>query len=228
MYLESKGIVLGSIKYSETSIICKIYTAKFGLQSYIINGVRKKKGGSAYYQPLNILDLTVYHKNKSQLQRIKEVKNPLAYQSIPFHVYKSSIALFIAEVLGKCLKEEEENLGLFNFIESSLLEFDKADFDSQFHLRFMLALSGFLGFYPNLENHHLPYFNLMDGCFCETDRGEKHIIKNSTDFVSALKLEKTRNKNKILEQVLSYYELHVDGFGKIKSKSVLESVLKVW
>jgi len=67
----------------------------------------------------------------------------------------------------------------------------------------------------------------MDGCFCETDRGEKHIIKNSTDFVSALKLEKTRNKNKILEQVLSYYELHVDGFGKIKSKSVLESVLKV-
>ena len=72
MYSQTKGIVLSSVKYSESSIICKLYTDKLGLQSYIVNGVRKKKGGSAYYQPLNILDLTVYHKNNNQLKRIKE------------------------------------------------------------------------------------------------------------------------------------------------------------
>ena len=225
MYFQTKGIVLSSVKYSESSIICKIYTAKFGLQSYLINGVRKKKGGSAYYQSLNILDLTVYHKNNSQLQRVKEVKVPNSYSSIPFHVLKSSIAMFLAEVLSKCLKEEEENTELFSFIESALLEFDKADFDSQFHLRFLVALSGYLGFYPNLDNHHLPYFDLMNGCFCEKQGGHKHYLKNSADFVSALKLEKTNNKNKILEDILEYYKLHVDGFSHIKSKDVLESVL---
>ena len=43
MYSQTKGIVLSSVKYSESSIICKVYTAKLGLQSYIVNGVRKRK-----------------------------------------------------------------------------------------------------------------------------------------------------------------------------------------
>ena len=71
MYSQTKGIVLSSVKYSESSIICKVYTAKLGLQSYIVNSVRKKRGGSAYYQPLNILDLTVFHKNNKQLAQSK-------------------------------------------------------------------------------------------------------------------------------------------------------------
>ena len=99
MYLQTKGIVLNSVKYSESSIICKIYTSNFGLQSYLINGVRKKKGGSAYYQPLNILDLTVYHKEKNTLQRIKEAKPFYQYDSLPYAVEKSSIAFFMAEIL---------------------------------------------------------------------------------------------------------------------------------
>ena len=99
MYSKTKGIVLNSIKYGESSIICKIYTAKLGLQSYLVNGVRKKKGRGAYYQALNILDLTVLHKNNWQLQRIKEVKANYAYKNIPFNVLKSSVALF----LEKCL-----------------------------------------------------------------------------------------------------------------------------
>lgn len=227
MYSQTKGIVLSSVKYSESSIICKVYTAKLGLQSYIVNGVRKKKGGSAYYQPLNILDLTVYHKNNKQLQRIKEVKAPTTYSSIPFHVLKSSVALFLAEVLSKCLREEEENQDLYRFLENSLVEFDKSDFDSQFHIRFLIALSGYLGFYPNMENANLPYFDLMNGCFSRDKNEHKHYISNTTEFVSALKLEPIHNKKRILEYILEYYQLHIDGFGRIKSKDILESVLNV-
>ena len=226
MYSQTKGIVLSSVKYSESSIICKVYTAKLGLQSYIVNGVRKKKGGSAYYQPLNILELTVYHKNNKQLQRIKEVKAPAAYTSIPFHVLKSSVALFLAEVLSKCLKEEEENQGLYCFLENSLMELDQSDFDGQFHIRFLIALSGYLGFYPNIENANLPYFDLMNGCFSKSKSEHKNYINNTSEFVSALKLEPIHNKKRILEYILDYYQLHVYGFGRIKSKGVLESVLK--
>ena len=227
MYSQTKGIVLSSIKYSESSIICKVYTAKLGLQSYIVNGVRKKKGGGGYYQPLNILDLTVYHKNNKQLQRIKEVKIPAAYSSIPFHVFKSSVVLFLAEVLSKCLKEEEENQGLYHFLENSLIEFDKSAFDSQFHIRFLIGLSGYLGFYPNMENTNLPYFDLMNGCFSRYKNEHKHYITNTTEFVSALNLESIHNNKKILQYILDYYQLHIDGFGRIKSKDVLESVLNI-
>lgn len=227
MYLQTKGVVLNSVKYGESSIICKIYTAKFGLQSYIINGVRKKKGGSAYYQSLNILELTVYHKNNNKLQRIKEVKMPTAYSDIPFHVLKSSVAMFLAEILGKCLKEEEENSELFDFIESSLTDFDQSDFDSQFHIRFLVALSGYLGFYPNIENDHFPYFDLLNGCFSKEKGEHKHYITNSQDFRSALKFESIKNNTKILEYILGYYQLHVDGFSRIKSKDVLAGVLNI-
>ncbi|MEC8610481.1 MAG: DNA repair protein RecO [Bacteroidota bacterium] len=225
MYSQTKGIVLSSVKYSESSIICKIYTAKLGLQSYIVNGVRKKKGGSAYYQPLNILDLTVYHKNNMQLQRIKEVKTPIAYSSIPFHVLKSSVALFLAEVLSKCLKEEEENQKLYCFLETSLVEFDKSDFDSQFHIRFLITLSSYLGFYPNMENTNLPYFDLINGCFSMYNNKHKHYITNTTDLVLALKLEPIQNKKIILKHILEYYQLHIDGFGRVKSVDILENIL---
>ena len=138
MYHQTKGIVISNVKYGETSIICKAYTENFGLQTYIINGVRKKKGKSIYYQPLSLLDLTVYHKDKSTLQRVKEAKPFYQYQSLPYAVEKSSIAFFMAEVLQKCLREEEENIPMFNFIWQSLIALDTQELDSQFHLHFLL------------------------------------------------------------------------------------------
>ena len=109
MYLQTRGKVLSSLRYKETSIISKIYTAQKGIQSYVANGVRKKNGGKVYYQPLNIVELTAYYKKNNAIHRIREIKSPIVYSSIPFHVLKSSVALFLGEVLSKCLKEEEEN-----------------------------------------------------------------------------------------------------------------------
>ena len=227
MYSQTKGIVLSSVKYRENSIICKIYTARLGLQSYLVNGAKKKKGGGAYYQALNILDLTVYHKNNKQLQHIKEAKVRTTYKSIPFHVFKSSVAMFLAEVLGKCLKEEEENRDLFCFLENSLIALDQSDFNSEFHIHFLITLSGYLGFYPNMENASFPYFDLINGCFTRNKNEHKHYISNTKDFVSALNLKQIHNKKIILDYILDYYRLHVDGLGYIKSKKVLVDVFNV-
>ena len=227
MYLQTRGIVLSSLRYKETSIISKIYTAQKGIQSYVANGVRKKNGGKVYYQPLNIVELTAYYKKNNAIHRIREIKSPIVYSSIPFHVLKSSVALFLGEVLSKCLKEEEENLGLYRFLEESLIKFDKNNFDSQFHIRFLISLSGYLGFYPNIENANFPYFDLLNGCFSKDRNHHKHYIINNKEFVSALKFEPIHNKKRILNYLLEYYQLHIDGLGYIKSKDVLESVLNV-
>ena len=228
MIQQTKGIVLSSIKYAESSIICRIYTESLGLQSYIVNGVRKRKGKNTYYQPLNILDLVVYHKEKPGLQRIKECKIEYQYQEAPFHIYKSSVLFFLAEVLGKCLKEESPNASLFCFLESSLIHFDQKDFDSGFHLHFLVALSDFLGFCPEENYNNWPFFDLAEGCFCALAPTHQHFIQEPliTTFTKLISGQTiAHNKKDLLGVLLNYYALHIEGFGKVHSFEVLQTVL---
>jgi DNA repair protein RecO (recombination protein O) len=226
MHHQTKGIVLSNTKYAETSIICKIYTELFGLQSYIINGVRKKKGKSIYYQPLSILELNVLHKEKKRLQRIKESKPFYQYQSLPYAVTKSAIAFFIAEILQKCLKEEEENSALFNFLTNSLIKLDKETLNPQFHLEFLIELSMYLGFYPNTQNIHFPFFDLINGTFTSSKPDHKHYINDTKpliDLIEGRVVEKSQKKI-VLEKIIEYYKLHIEGFKKLNSKTVLETI----
>jgi DNA repair protein RecO (recombination protein O) len=156
MLLKTKGIVLNQIKYRETSIITKIYTEDFGLKSYIVNGVRTKSSKTkiGLFQPLTLLDLVVYYKEKTTLHRISEIKCYSPYKSIPFEIKKSSIVLFLSEILNKTLKEEISNKELFDFLSTSLIYFDEVKEDyHNFHLQFLFQLSAFLGFFPsNLDD----------------------------------------------------------------------------
>ena len=150
MISSTKGIVLSFIKYKESSIIVRIFTEQFGLRSYIVNSVRsaRAKGKIALYQPLTILDLEVYENKNKNIQRISEVKCHFPYKHIPFEISKMTIAIFISELLTKVLRDaEEENKGLYSFLETSLMQFDTTpDAVGHFHLQFMLKLSLFLGF----------------------------------------------------------------------------------
>ena len=230
MIKHTQGIVLSSVKYAESSVVCKIYTQKLGLQSYLVNGVRKKRGTSSYYQPLSLLDMVVYHKEKEGLQRVKEVKFAHQYKSIPFHVLKSSVALFLAEVLSKCLREEEQNNELFDFLLSAFISIDQNEFNSTVHLHFLLDLTIYLGFYPNRSNSNLPFFDLINGCFTQKAPAHKHFIGEPliTTFAALLNQEKEitiSNKKALVDKLLEYYELHLDGFTNVRSHEILETVL---
>src|SRR3990172_7140574 len=122
MIYKTRGIVLHHIKYSETSVIAKIYTELFGLQSYLINGVRSQKAKvkANLLQPLSLVDMIVYHKEKKGLQRIRDVSGNPPLSSIPYDFPKSSVALFIAEILYKSIREEEANTNMFEFIFHSI------------------------------------------------------------------------------------------------------------
>src|SRR6266498_4517706 len=109
----TKGIVLRTVKYGETSLIITIFTEIFGIQSYLVNGVRastqKGSGRANLFQPAAILDLIVYHNELRNLQRIKEFKWANLYQHIFSDIKKNAVALFIVELLAKCLKQPEAN-----------------------------------------------------------------------------------------------------------------------
>ncbi|MEQ9443853.1 MAG: DNA repair protein RecO [Cyclobacteriaceae bacterium] len=231
MLHKTRGIVLNFIKYRETSIVTRIYTEEFGLQSYIVNGVRgsnkKSKSKISFFQPLTLLDLVVYYKKTAGLNRISEIKCLEPYQSIPYNFRKSSIALFITEVLNKCLKEEEGNTPQFEFLRYSLQMFDHLEEHYEnFHLQLMLKFSRYLGFAPASAD------DVFDEVY---EFVGKPTISEQEQQVLNLLLQnpytspvKTTNATRrfLLDDLIKYYQMHVGGFGELKSLVVLREVLE--
>ena len=149
MVSKTNGIVLNYIKYKETSIISKIYTKEFGLKSYLINGVRTKKGkfNISSFQPLSLLELVVYENKNSQIGRIKELKFDKIYFTNHHVQKKISICLFISEVLLRLITFQVPDINQFNFVRNSLIELDKiVDNYENFHIIFLIKFSKYLGF----------------------------------------------------------------------------------
>lgn len=149
MIHKTKGIVLNYIKFKESSIICKIFTESFGLQSYIVNGVRNLKSSKniSLFQPLTLVDLVVYNKSSSDIQRIKEIKVDIIYLTNHTSIKKVSVCLFLSELLTKILSNEPDQNEKFNFLYNSFIVFDqlKKDFNN-FHIQFLLRLTKIFGF----------------------------------------------------------------------------------
>lgn len=241
MLHRTDGIVLHTVKYSESSIIAKIYTREFGLQSYMISGARGKKSKhrAALLQPLSLVDLNVANSSKGGLHRITEINLLQPYTDIPFHVIKSSIAIFLNEIVYKSLKEEQGDTDLFDYLKNALIFLDICQEScAAFHIYFMLQLSAYLGFAPQEQpdEQHL-FFDLVEGRFTSRIPVHAHYLQESSShlFYELMKatfenfhfIPLTRNQRKeLLNAVILYYQLHVPGFGELRSLPVLEEVIK--
>lgn len=244
MIAKTKGIVLRSIKYGETSLVVTLFTELFGLQSYLVNGVRQsgKKGSAkaALFQPASILELVAYHSELNKLQRLKEYKWEFLYQHVLSNVRKNAVALFMIELLTKCLKQPEPNPELFYFTEDALHHLDSADdaVTANFPLFFALHLAVFFGLRINDEFSEKKHFlDLQEGCFVQDqpvhqyyliDReaaAVSHILKimqpNELEQVN-LNQEMRRRITHALEQ---FYALHIPDFGTLKTLPVLREIM---
>lgn len=237
MLISTKAIVISKLKYRDNDLIVKCYTEHFGVQSYLLRGVLKSKKGklrTAYFQLLSQLEIIINYRQKRSLQSLNEVKPLTIYNSIHSNVSKSAIAMFLAEVLSTILKEEENNESLYSYLETTLLWLDANDEVSNFHLLFLLNLSKYLGFYPDLSNSGMDFFNLEDGKFqarktslyCTT--GDelnlfKQLLGTNFDALNTIKINSTR-KQEFLNMILLYFELHLGSLKKPKSLQVLNQV----
>jgi DNA repair protein RecO (recombination protein O) len=235
----TKGVVLHYFKYSENSIITKIYTEKFGLQTYILKGLggKKTKMQKAYLQPLSLVEMSVYQKENKSLQSLKSIKLDVPFQTIPFNIYKSSIAFFLAEVLGKLIKEEEANKELFDYIYHSIEFYDISDkITHNFHLLFLFQLTKYFGIFPQeCLNKEAIFFDLNEGVFKVlkpqhvyfSQKEETEIIKQMLLFnfndEDNFEITNVMRKN-ILATVLEYYSLHSYNLKHLKTREVLSEV----
>lgn len=231
----TKAIVLSALKYSDSSLIVKCYTQEEGLKTYLIRGILKaKKGGLkvAYFQPLTQLNIQASHNTKGNLNSIKEVQITYPYKSIYKDIVKQSVVLFLSEILSNSIQEEEENKPLFEYLENALIWLDAHDKIANFHLLFLLNLTRFLGFYPDVSDNE--GFDLLEGNFTNLT-SQKNVISgpNFYQFKKLLGIDfdgieqVSFNKSErqvVLQIIIRYFELHLGGFRKPKSLQILETV----
>ncbi len=239
MIEKTGAIVLHQLKYTDNGIIVQVYTRKFGRLSVLIKGIRNKKTGrhNIHFQPLSILDLVVYFKASRGVQILKEFSVAYSPADIQSNVRKSSIAIFIAEVLNSVLKEESPHEELFNYINNSIIYFNEChDRFLNFHISFLTGLSPFLGFEPGKrEDPEHTFFDMMNGCFVQlppvhgyyanADVSEilARFFTTSWDNMDNINLTGSK-RNEVLETLVRYYSLHLPGLKKINSLEILKEV----
>ena len=235
MLVKTKAIVISSLKFQEKSVIVKCFTLSDGLKSYFVRDAFSSRKGNqkmAYFQPLTVLEIEAIHKNKGTLEQIKEIKIDSPFQTIHANIVKSTLTLFLSEMLHHSIHEEEKNELLFHFIESALHWFDHHDEIANFHLIFLLEITKYLGFYPDITESQLPYFEMKEGVFSpfhsltSLSENESIIFKKLIDlkFENEQKTFHVSERQILLSILVDYYNMHLDGFKKPKSLEVLKEV----
>lgn len=238
MIRKTRGIVLHTTRYGESSLVVHCYSEQFGRQTYMAKGVRKSRRNnrSNLFQALFLLDFEIYYKDSNTMHLMKEVSRAIPLNSIPYDITKSTQAIFMAEVLYRVVREEEPNPMLAHFLFSSINYLDTLeDAIPDFHIIFLFQLSRHLGFYPqnNFDGSNR-FFDLESGRFKPAfSDSEKHLDEEISMLWSrylgcdysdadALKFNSIQRK-KVLDQLVKYYRNHVEGMGEIRSLDVLHA-----
>ncbi|MRX39497.1 DNA repair protein RecO [Flavobacterium sp. LC2016-23] len=235
MLVKTKAIVISSLKFQEKSLIVKCFTLSNGLKSYFVRDAfssRKASQKIAYFQPLSILEIEAVHKNKGTLENFKEIKTAVPFQSIHTDIVKSTMVMFLSEMLHYSIQEEEKNESLFTFLETALTWLDHHDEISNFHLILLLETTKYLGFYPDVSEIELPFFEMYDGIFTlfhgvgSLTEHESTLFKKLIDlkFDNDQKVFHVIERQILLKILIDYYSFHLDGFKKPKSLEVLKEV----
>lgn len=236
MLQKTEGIVISTIPYSDTSIITKVLTSQFGLLSFMIKGARGKKSGNkaVLFQPLTVLNLDIYYHENKNLHIVKESKLVFSTSRLHGDVLKTSVVIFLSEVLQKILKDGYQNPSLYDLLKLRIQELLTTPFNPDFHLRLLIDMSNELGFLP-FDNYAEgnPVFSIEEGKFVEAGLNHTGAYYlsitdsfNLHQLISGETLKLTNAERRVLlSEIIKYYQFHNPGMQAIKSGAVLQEVL---
>ncbi|MCB9307291.1 MAG: DNA repair protein RecO [Lewinellaceae bacterium] len=242
MLFKTRGIVFRTIKYGETSVIADIFTEDKGLHTFIAGGVRSAKARMPYnlFQPMTVVDMVSYFREDQEaINRLKELRAAELWTQIPFDIRRGAVALFMAEICRKSIQEAEENRDLFEYLFQTLQWLDTSPHPiANLHLHFLLRLSGLLGFQPQGEpdEDRELFFDLREGTFesvppvhgvhLEPEETQQMLALLHVEAESCHEVALDRKQRKaLLQQLLRFYQLHVDGFTGVNTPEILEMIL---
>lgn len=236
MLYKTRGIVLKTIKYADNNLIAKIYTEQFGLRTYFIRGLSGKTGKArkALLQSLSLINLHVYEKESAEIQQIRDMECAYFFKNIYSDIRKSSILVFLNEVLYKTVIEETANPGLFDFIFQSIVKLDNTqEHIAGFHAVFLIQLTRYLGFFPqNSYSEQCRFFDLLEGSFVKEQPHHSEYFDGEMSRVFSTILAgnetvfygRTELRSILLQKIIRFYGLHIPSFGELKSITILKQL----
>lgn len=240
MLISTRAVLLHTIKYSDSSVIAKAYTESHGIVPFMVYVGKGKKAPSksVLLQPLTLLEVTFNPDSRSGIKRPRSWERSEALKATPFDTIKSSIALFIAEVVLRSIGEEEPNPELFKYLHGAVKMLDSSNENcSNFHLNFMIGFTRFLGFLPNRRSY-VPnrMFHLVEGEFVPQQNVDPYhvdsglsgslykLLCGNLENHSSVKLD-TETRRGLLAVLIQYYKLHLEGMKDIRGHLILQEVL---
>ena len=239
MLTKTQAIVLHAIKYGETRLIVDMFTHAYGRLSFIVTIHKSPKATvkKQFFQPLTMLEIEVDVRPKVQLQKLYDVRLATPFVSIPFDPHKLSISLFVAEFLYYALRREQQNALLYDYVSNSIQWLDgQSERFANFHLVFLMRLSRFLGFYPNLEHYRAgDYFDLQESVFTSQPPVHRNFLypEEAQRIQLMMRMDyptmhlfrlSHQDRNRLLEVAMTYYRLHLPDFPEMKSIAVLQDL----
>jgi len=236
MTASTSAIVLSKIRYKDNDIIVKIFTREYGAISFIVKGSAKSKKSKikfVYFQELTIVNIQFNFNPNRNLQYIKDLEIKHHYSSSHTDLVKTSVIIFLSEMLSNIITHQKKEVELYDYIEESLIWYDTNHLNSYFHLIFLLELTKYLGFYPDISDNHLQYFNLEEGIY-ESSKTSKYSIKdvnlNLFNNILGIKFDSnhllalnSEEKMEVLNIIITYYKLHINNFKGLKSLDIIRN-----
>ena len=238
MYLTTEAIVLQLHPYKDNSAVVKLYTRQMGLLSCWVSSIHKKtsKTRVSILQPLSITNAEISHKENNNLTQLKEIETAVHTNSISMNIEKSSIAIFLSELIMRCFKESSQDETLYEFVRDSICLLNETkERCPNFHILFIIRLSEQLGLLPkgNISDS-TPYFNLEESKYQASKPMHPHYLDAEESkwlsILTPLPMEQfyvpvisSEVRKKLLRGLLEYFELHF-GMAPLKSHLVLEEV----
>ena len=238
MLTRTKAILLHHVRYSDNSLIAHFYTQEYGRLAVMVKGISSRRGSARfnYFQPLNIFNIELYYYDNREMHNLKEMNLAYVPGNISSDINRTTVAMFISEILNNIIREEDVNRPLFDFVESSVITLDgMVTGISNFHLWFLVALTDYAGIGPSHTSMTNCWFDMLTGQFtpqqpmhpdCLDPDGARVLnllLQMPAEDIASLKLSGDERTG-LLTRLLKYYNLHLPGIREIRSLQVLKDI----
>jgi DNA repair protein RecO (recombination protein O) len=228
----TRAIVLRTVRHGDRGLVLKAFTEQFGLRGYMVRTGGRGPSRQAALQPLNRVELVVTEHADRDLQQLREVRVERPYLNLPVDPFRGAVALFVQEVLVRVLREESADAVLFGFLQDTLEQIDQGQDLAHQPLRFLVGLMGPLGIAPEPPLEGEDHFDLREGRFVQAANAHGHVIGPPNSLALGLLLEGRKGapipgavRRPLLDELLLYCRMHLEGLGELRSPAVLHQVL---
>ena len=251
MIRSSKGIILKVFPYSNTSVICNVFTDDYGKLTFIAKGVRKPKNPLlSILQPFNLLEIQYYHKKNRNMQLIKEADILITFEKLRQDYSGLIMGGSVLNIINRIFEQEYPNTTIFRLIYKTLNKIaDSSEFNRIFFIFFLFHLSKHLGVMPNITQCHVCNKLFVEGaifssnskslvCFdCHDfntldnnitiDKLSLHLLDliNTTNIDDITDIEITSEKLQELYNFLIFFmKCHINHMHNVKSLKEVEKI----